>query len=95
MNNLKRCIELVAGLKTDGSLDADFVALAGAANEELERLHDELLQMTHNVVGAEAELERLQRIERAAMKLIALRGVAHGAWVIEELEAALTGEAGK
>jgi hypothetical protein len=38
MNNIKRCIELVAGLKTGGSLDADFVALAGAANKELERL---------------------------------------------------------
>ena len=38
MSNLKRCIELVAGLKTHGSLDADFVALASAANEELERL---------------------------------------------------------
>ena len=38
---------------------------------------------------AEAELQRLQRIEQAAKKLIALRGVAHGTWVVEELEAAL------
>jgi hypothetical protein len=50
MENLKRCIELVAGLKTHGSLDPDFVALATAAQAELDNL--------------ETELARLQRIEK-------------------------------
>jgi len=32
---------------------------------------------------------KLEKVEECAKKLVALRGVAHGAWVIEELEAAL------
>ena len=32
---------------------------------------------------------KLEKVEECAEKLVALRGVAHGAWVIEELEAAL------
>ena len=32
---------------------------------------------------------KLEKVEECAKKLVALRGVAHGAWVIEELDAAL------
>ena len=71
-------------LLKDVPQDYDFDAVEVANN--LMRLY------TPAVVELTALRERvakLEKVEECAKKLVALRGVAHGAWVVEELEAAL------
>ena len=41
------------------------------------------------LAAMQARIEKLEAVENAARKMVNLRGVAHGTWVVEELEAAL------
>ena len=48
-------------------------------------------QAADELAALNARVEELEKVRAAAQKLVNLRGVAHGTWVIEELEAALKG----
>lgn len=41
------------------------------------------------LAAMQARIEKLEAVRKAAQKLVNLRGVSHGTWVVEELEAAL------
>ena len=54
-----------------------------------EKAAKELAEKDAELLALRERVAKLEKVEECAKKLVSLRGVAHGAWVIEELEAAL------
>ena len=54
-----------------------------------EKAAAEYLEKNAELLALRERVAKLEKVEECAKKLIALRGVAHGAWVVEILEAAL------
>jgi hypothetical protein len=64
---------------------AEYSQISGNA----EHAASELACKDAELLALRERVAKLEKVEECAKKLVALRGVAHGAWVIEELEAAL------